>query len=69
MLVWYKLEARDILFILRGDLFPIFESSFPNLSPKWALISSENPHLLEDTTLSQLLRLDSNSSNKSGYVQ
>ena len=58
-----------MLFILRGDSFPLFESSFSSLSPKWALISFENPHLLEDTTLSQLLLLDSNSSNKSGYVQ
>ena len=58
-----------MLFLLRGDLFPLFESSFPSLSPKWALISSENPHLFEDTTLSQLLLLNSNSSSKSGYVQ
>lgn len=36
-----------MLFILRGDFFPLFESSFSSLSPKWALISSENPHLLE----------------------
>ena len=54
----------------KRNLSPLFKSSDSNLSPKWALISSEHFHLFADTTLSQsLLPLDSNAAHKSGFYE
>lgn len=54
----------------KRDLFPLFKSSNSSLRPKWALLSSENLPLFEDTALSQLQLLDNNNaSDKSGLCE
>ena len=54
----------------KRDLFPLCKNRNSSLSPKWALISSENLPLFEDTALSQLLLLDNNNaSDKSGLCE